>query len=186
MKMPTAFQTDEFSAWLKGLRDVRAKAKILTRIERLENGNPGDVEPIGQGLSEMKIDYGPATGFTSSSPVTRSRSFSAAIKQASRATSTRRRQLSKFDAADYLDSPEMITAYLNEALETGDSRYIAQAIGTIARGKGMSAIAKESGLSRGNLYRALSENGTPEFGTIMKVLDAIDIQLEAKQKTPAA
>lgn len=57
--MPTAFQTEEFGAWLKGLRDVRAKAKVLTRIERLENGNPGDVEPIGQGLSEMKIDYGP-------------------------------------------------------------------------------------------------------------------------------
>lgn len=95
-------------------------------------------------------------------------------------------KLSKFDAADYLDSPETIMAYLNEALETGDSRYIAQAIGTIARAKGMSAIAKESGLSRENLYRALSEDGTPEFGTIMKVLDAIDIQLEAKQKAPAA
>lgn len=95
-------------------------------------------------------------------------------------------KLSKFDAAEYLDSPEIITAYLNKALETGDSRYIAQAIGTIARAKGMSAIARESGLSRENLYRALSEDGTPEFGTIMKVLDAIDIQLEAKQKAPAA
>lgn len=57
--MPKAFQTEEFSKWLTGLLDVRAKAKVLTRIERLENGNPGDVEPIGQGLSEMRIDYGP-------------------------------------------------------------------------------------------------------------------------------
>ena len=95
-------------------------------------------------------------------------------------------KLSKFDAAEYLDSPEMITAYLNEALETGDSKYISQAIGTIARAKGMSAVAKDSGLSRENLYRALSEDGTPEFGTIMKVLDALDIQLEAKQKETTA
>jgi probable addiction module antidote protein len=95
-------------------------------------------------------------------------------------------KLSKFDAAEYLDSPEMITAYLNEALETGDSKYISQAIGTIARAKGMTEVAKESGLSRENLYRSLSEDGTPEFGTIMKVLGAMDIQLEVKPKVAAA
>lgn len=95
-------------------------------------------------------------------------------------------KLSKFDAVEYLDSPEMITAYLNEALETGDPKYISQAIGTIARAKGMTAVAKESGLSRENLYRSLSGDGTPEFGTIMKVLGAMDIQLEAKPKVAAA
>lgn len=93
--------------------------------------------------------------------------------------------LSKFDAAEYLDSPDMIAAYLSEALETGDAKYIAQAIGTIARAKGMTGIAKEAGLSRENLYRALTEDGTPEFGTIMKVLSAMDIQLEAKPKEKA-
>jgi len=57
--MATAFQTEEFVRWLKGLKDVRAKAKVLTRIERLENGNPGDVAPIGENCSEMRIDFGP-------------------------------------------------------------------------------------------------------------------------------
>jgi putative addiction module killer protein len=50
--------TEEFDQWLKGLRDHRAKAKILVRIERLADGNPGDVKPVGNGVSEMRIDEG--------------------------------------------------------------------------------------------------------------------------------
>jgi putative addiction module killer protein len=50
---------DEFSDWLKALRDLRAKAKITQRIDRLELGNPGDVAPVGEGVSEMRINYGP-------------------------------------------------------------------------------------------------------------------------------
>ena len=52
-------KTDVFTKWLKKLKDTIAKAHISRRIDRLENGNPGDVEPIGEGCSEMKIDYGP-------------------------------------------------------------------------------------------------------------------------------
>jgi putative addiction module killer protein len=52
-------RSDEFDTWLKKLRDERAKSRIYTRIERLAEGNPGDVKPIGQGCSEMRIDYGP-------------------------------------------------------------------------------------------------------------------------------
>lgn len=51
-------RTGEFDAWLKGVRDTRAKAKILVRIERLGSGNPGDVAPVGGGISEMRIHYG--------------------------------------------------------------------------------------------------------------------------------
>lgn len=57
--MVEVVKTSAFDAWLDDLRDIRAKAKILARIDRLSNGNPGDVAPIGDGLSEMKIDYGP-------------------------------------------------------------------------------------------------------------------------------
>jgi putative addiction module killer protein len=57
--MVEVIKTSAFDAWLDDLRDIRAKAKILARIDRLSNGNPGDVAPIGDGLSEMKIDYGP-------------------------------------------------------------------------------------------------------------------------------
>jgi putative addiction module killer protein len=52
-------ETDEFAAWLDHLRDLRARARIQVRIERLAAGNPGDVKPVGEGVSELRIDYGP-------------------------------------------------------------------------------------------------------------------------------
>jgi putative addiction module killer protein len=52
-------KTAEFDKWLDGLRDTRARAKVLVRIQRLAGGNPGDVAPVGDGISEMRIDYGP-------------------------------------------------------------------------------------------------------------------------------
>jgi putative addiction module killer protein len=52
-------RTAEFDKWLKGLRDTRARAKILVRIDRLSLGNPGDVAPVGEGVSEMRLTYGP-------------------------------------------------------------------------------------------------------------------------------
>lgn len=57
--MVEILRSDTFDRWLRKLRDPRAKARIQMRIDRLALGNPGDVEPIGQGLSEMRIDYGP-------------------------------------------------------------------------------------------------------------------------------
>ena len=52
-------KTEVFAKWLDGLRDVRARARILVRIERLATGNPGDARPVGEGVSELRIDYGP-------------------------------------------------------------------------------------------------------------------------------
>lgn len=57
--MPTVFRTAVFASWAKSLRDDRAKAKVALRIDRLGLGNPGDVKPVGGGVSEMRIDYGP-------------------------------------------------------------------------------------------------------------------------------
>ena len=52
-------KTETFVRWLDGLRDIRARARVQVRVERLAAGNPGDVEPVGEGVSEMRIDYGP-------------------------------------------------------------------------------------------------------------------------------
>jgi putative addiction module killer protein len=52
-------KTDTFLNWIDGLQDIRARARILVRIERLRSGNPGDVKPVGEGISELRIDYGP-------------------------------------------------------------------------------------------------------------------------------
>ena len=56
-------KTEVFVKWLDGLRDLRARARVQARIERLAAGNPGDVQPVGEGVSEMRIDYGQAAGW---------------------------------------------------------------------------------------------------------------------------
>jgi len=52
-------KTDVFVKWLDGLRDIRARSRVLVRIERMASGNPGDVKPVGEGVSELRVDYGP-------------------------------------------------------------------------------------------------------------------------------
>jgi probable addiction module antidote protein len=91
-------------------------------------------------------------------------------------------KLRDFDAAEYLDTPETIAEFLNEAFETGDSAYITKAIGIAARVKGMTNVSREAGLSRESLYRSLNGESKPEFGTIVQVLDAMGVQLTAKVK----
>jgi probable addiction module antidote protein len=89
-----------------------------------------------------------------------------------------------YDSAEYLDTPETIAAYLTAAVESGDASFIVQAIGDAARARGMTDIAKEAGVSRENLYRALSGETRPEFGTILSVLRALGVELRV-QPLPA-
>ncbi len=85
----------------------------------------------------------------------------------------------RWDAADYLKTKRDMVAYLAAAFEDGDPALIAAALGDIARAKGMTKIARETGLSRENLYKALSPDGRPEFSTIMKVTKALGITIHA-------
>ena len=85
---------------------------------------------------------------------------------------------SKFDIADYLESNEMITEYLNAVLAEGNDSDVIVAIGNIAKSIGMTTIAHETGLSRPSLYKALSDGSKPQFETIMKVLRAIGGQIQ--------
>lgn len=87
---------------------------------------------------------------------------------------------SRFDAADYLDSPEAQAEYMTAALESGDTEFIRDAVGVVARARGMSRIAKETGLSRESLYKALGKNGNPEFATVMRVVRALGLRLSAR------
>ena len=82
-----------------------------------------------------------------------------------------------FDPARYLDSDEAIAAFMDEAFETGDAAFITHAFGVAARARGMTQIAREAGLSRESLYRALGENGNPEFATVLKVAKALGLRL---------
>jgi probable addiction module antidote protein len=92
---------------------------------------------------------------------------------------------SAFDPAEYLTTAEDVAEFLNEAFETNDPTFITKAIGIAAKAKGMTAISREANLSRENLYRSLSGNTKPEFGTIVQVLDAMGVKLTAKAKAAA-
>jgi probable addiction module antidote protein len=82
-----------------------------------------------------------------------------------------------WDAADHLETKEDIAAYLEAALEEGDPSLVVAALGDIARSKGMTQIARETGLGRESLYKALSLEGNPEFATVLKVLQVLGLRL---------
>ena len=91
-------------------------------------------------------------------------------------------KLRKWDSAEHLKTDEDMAGYLEACLaEAGDdAAFIAKAVGTIARAKGMTQLAKETGLGRESLYKALSGEGNPSFATILKVLAALGIKLHAE------
>ena len=82
-----------------------------------------------------------------------------------------------WDPVEHLKSEEDMAAYLDAALEDGDIAVIMAALGDIARAKGMAHVARESGLGRESLYKALSVNGNPEFSTVLRVVRALGLQL---------
>ena len=91
-----------------------------------------------------------------------------------------------WDPAEHLNTQEDIVAYLEAALGDGDSQLIASVLGDIARSKGMTEIARETGLGRESLYKALSPNGNPEFATVLKVIRALGIRLRATDALSSA
>jgi probable addiction module antidote protein len=82
-----------------------------------------------------------------------------------------------FDAADYIDTPEGVEAFLEDAFESNDPVVIQSALGDVARSKGYVVLAAETGMSRTALYKALSETGNPGFATVLKVAQALGFEL---------
>jgi probable addiction module antidote protein len=100
-------------------------------------------------------------------------------------------KLTPFDPAEGLMSDETIAAFMEEAFKTEDAGYIAHAVGVVARAKGMTQIANETGLSREQLYRSFSEAGNPTLKTTLAVMKALGISLtaapaKARQKVRSA
>jgi len=94
-------------------------------------------------------------------------------------------KLSEYDVADFLRTPEEMAAYLEACIaeSDGDASFVAQALGNIARAKGMSEIAQETGLGRESLYKALSGDGNPKLDTIVRVAKALGLEITVR---PAA
>ena len=88
----------------------------------------------------------------------------------------------RYDVAEHLRTPEEMAAYLEACLEeaNGDASFVAKALGDIARAKGMSQVARDAGLSRESLYKALSGERSPGFDTILKVIKALGLKLHAE------
>ncbi len=89
-------------------------------------------------------------------------------------------KLTTYDPAEDLDSDEAIAAFMAGAFETGDAGFVAYALGIVARAKGMTQIAKETGLSREQLYRSFSENGNPSLKSTLAVMKSLGIDMTAK------
>ena len=88
----------------------------------------------------------------------------------------------RYDVAKHLRTPEEMAAYLEACLEeaNGDAAFIAKALGDIARAKGMTQVARDAGLSRESLYKALSGERSPDFDTILRVVNALGLRLHAE------
>lgn len=89
-------------------------------------------------------------------------------------------ETTKFDIQDHIKTPEDRLAYIEAAFEDGDPALIAHALGDVARSIGMTQVAKEAGITREALYRALSEKGDPKLSTLLGVMKALGAQLSAK------
>ncbi len=90
---------------------------------------------------------------------------------------------SRYDTADYLKTEEDVAAYLEAVMDEAgdDAAFVAQALGTVARARGMAQLAKDTGLTREGLYKALSADGNPSFGTVLKVMKALGLRLEPRR-----
>jgi probable addiction module antidote protein len=88
-------------------------------------------------------------------------------------------KLTPFDASEYLDNDEVVSEYLTAALEADDPDLLLAALGDIAKARGMSEIAKETGLGRESLYKALAPGAKPRFDTVLKVIHALGVKLQA-------
>lgn len=94
----------------------------------------------------------------------------------------RKTKTTRYDVAEHLRTPEEMAAYLEACLDEaeGDAAFIAKALGDIARARGMAQVARDAGLSRESLYKALSGERSPDFDTILKVVNALGLRLHAE------
>ena len=90
----------------------------------------------------------------------------------------------RFDAVDYLGTEQRQAAYIAMALESGDAEFVRDALGLVARARGMAQIAKSAGLNRESLYKALGDAGNPEFDTVMRIVRALGLTLSARPAQP--
>ena len=195
----TAEGRDVFGEWLANLVDLKARARIAVRIDRLAGGNFGDSKSIGEGLHELRVDW----GLDIACATAKSNGLRAAVVRR-RQTQTvcgyqesagvleglqekdggrmkRKPSISHDEAMarELRENPEFAVEYLRAALEEGDDPQILLiALRRIAESRGgVAKVAKEAGVERESLYRALSAKGNPRLSTLVAVTKAVGLRL---------
>ncbi len=178
---------------MSSLKNHVAKAQITKRIRSAQLGNFGDYKPVGEGVFEMRIHLG--AGYRLYCTRTESITYwllsvatnplkNAILKwQSDFPNNSRTKSMTNFtpfDAADYLNDEETITEYLNAALEDENPNLFLVAIKDVARARGMTQLAKNTGLGRESLYKSLSDGAKPRYDTVLKIMRALNIQLVAQ------
>jgi probable addiction module antidote protein/putative addiction module killer protein len=194
-----------FGDWMAGLSDIRLRANIAARIDRMALGDPSDVHVACVGIDALWIDYGPGYRvYFSRNSMRRKRRRVTRImlwcggdrslvvwgplddvpRKIGTHTIDLDFALSRYDSVKYLDSDEAIVAYLEEVLKADDSAFTTHALGVAARARGMSLIAHKTGLSCDRLRKALSQKGNPKFGTIARVMRALGLRFSVTAAEP--
>jgi putative addiction module killer protein/probable addiction module antidote protein len=196
--------TAAYRDWINSLRDLAGRARVQVRVDRLAHGNPGQHRVLTDGVRELKIDFGPgyrvyyterggvliillAGGDKSSqakdirTAVRLAKNLSELVMRKSKTTRVSKTKTLAYDVVGQLRTPEEMAAYLDAWFEEApdDAAGIARALGDIARARGMTQVARDAGLSRESLYKALSKDGNPSFATILKVARAVGVRLHA-------
>ena len=181
--------------WLSGLRDPAARARIVARLDRLKAGLLGDWKSVGEGVCELRIDYGPGYRVYYAQDGEAlilllcggdKRSQAKDVEQLMRTGKITRpvRPSRPFRAADHLQSEAEVAAYIEAMLEDGDARAVPGALRTVAEAVGgMAVLARKTGLSRETLYRTLSKRGNPRLDTLAAILGAFGLRLTVRARS---
>lgn len=190
--MNTFLRSTEFDAWLFELADLKAKARILARLNSAMLGNFGDCEPVGEGVSEMRVHVGAGyrvyfvrVGSTiylllcggDKSSQRRDIARAKKLARGAQGDESMTTDFARFDISEYLDDERLIAEYLSAAMEDPNPDVFLAALGDVAKARGMAQIAKETGLGRESLYKALTSGAHPHYDTIKAVLSALGVKL---------
>jgi putative addiction module killer protein/probable addiction module antidote protein len=179
-------KTEVFEEWIVGLRDKKVRDKIFTRIDRIVAGNFGDHNSVGDGVSEMRINYGP--GYRLYYTIRGQKIIfllcggDKARHCKGKGTEQRGAIMAKvkvtpWDTSEYLKTQKDIDGYLAEAFEDGDPVLIRIAMANVAKARNMTQLANEMGISRDKLYKMFSSEDDFDFGTIQKFLSVVGAKL---------
>lgn len=195
-------KSPQYSKWLSTLQDRKALMRIDARILQIQHHGrlTGDFKSVGEGVTELRFHFGPGyrvyvsvEGATllllliGGDKSSQARDIAKAKKIARAWRDGMMNKWIEWDAAQDLTSEEDVADFLNAVLELNDPSMLSDALGVVARARGMGAIAEKTGLGRESLYKSLSKTGNPRFSTIASVLDSFGLRLQVVPvKQPAS